>query len=176
MYNPSHILAVNKLIILLLIKDMGIPLSNPQIIDFIASNGYSDYFSIQQYLSELNKSKFLDKFENEHITYYQITEDGIRALELFSEQIPQNIKEIIFNYAQKTTKKFECRNNIKAQYFFKSSTNFDVQCAIEKNNVTTIDLHINVDSEQEAQAICTNWQNNFTSIYNSILELLNSKQ
>ena len=49
-------LAENKLIILHLLQKMGIALSNSEICQFLLEKNYMDYFSVQQYLSELEAS------------------------------------------------------------------------------------------------------------------------
>ena len=46
-------LAEHKLIILHLLQKMGIALSNSEICQFLLEKNYMDYFSIQQYLTEL---------------------------------------------------------------------------------------------------------------------------
>ena len=44
---------VNKLIILYLLAQVKMPLSVSQITQIILERGYTDYFSLQQYLMEL---------------------------------------------------------------------------------------------------------------------------
>ena len=48
-------LAEHKLIILHLLQKMGISLSNSEICQFLLEKNYMDYFSVQQYLAELER-------------------------------------------------------------------------------------------------------------------------
>ena len=54
-------LAEHKLIILHLLQKMGIALSNSEICQFLLEKNYMDYFSIQQYLTELVDAGWLEK-------------------------------------------------------------------------------------------------------------------
>ena len=49
-------LAEHKLIILHLLQKMGISLSNSEICQFLLEKNYMDYFSVQQYLAELESA------------------------------------------------------------------------------------------------------------------------
>lgn len=53
-------LAEHKLIILHLLQKMGIALSNSEICQFLLEKNYMDYFSIQQYLTELVDAGWLE--------------------------------------------------------------------------------------------------------------------
>ena len=59
-------LAENKLIILHLLQKMGISLSNSEICQFLLEKNYMDYFSIQQYLSELEAAGWLEKTQEQN--------------------------------------------------------------------------------------------------------------
>lgn len=175
MYESTHALAVNKLIILLLIKKIGLPLSNSQITDFITINNYADYFSVQQYISELYEADFLEKTEENHITYYMITEEGCGILEMFSSQIPQYIKEMIILYSEKNNKKIKNEREIKSEYFPEKPNEFIVKCSISENNSILINIDINVISKEQARTICDNWKNNASYLYGSIFKTLITK-
>ena len=54
-------LAEHKLIILHLLQKMGISLSNSEICQFLLEKNYMDYFSVQQYLAELESAGWLEK-------------------------------------------------------------------------------------------------------------------
>ena len=176
MYDSTQNLAINKLIILLLIKITGMPLSNSQIADFITLNSYSEYFSVQQYIAELYESDFLEKSVENHITFYMITKEGLKILELFSSQIPPYIKEVIILYTEKNSKQIKNQREIKAEYFPKKSNEFIVKCSIEENKSHLINISLNVASKEQAKLVCENWKNNASYLYGSIFTTLVNKK
>lgn len=72
MYDNTRALAENKLIILYLIEKIEIPLSNSEIWQFALEKNLMDYFSVQQYLSELVESGLLEMTteNNQYPLYY----------------------------------------------------------------------------------------------------------
>ena len=53
MKGSDYELSLNKLMILFMIEKAGLPLSNTQISEFLLDSGYTDYFSLQTYLSQM---------------------------------------------------------------------------------------------------------------------------
>ena len=83
MYDNTRALAENKLIILYLIEKIEIPLSNSEICQFALEKNLMDYFSVQQYLSELVESGLLEMATENNSTRYTITSDGEDTLNIF---------------------------------------------------------------------------------------------
>ena len=54
-------LAEHKLIILHLLQKWEFPVSNSEICQFLLEKNYMDYFSVQQYLAELESAGWLEK-------------------------------------------------------------------------------------------------------------------
>lgn len=175
MYNSQHILAINKLIILLLIREVGFPLSSSYIIDFITVNSYADYFSVQNYIAQLCESNLLETSEGNNSTYYKLTQEGLKILNLFLDEIPSYIREKVIIYIEQNKDELKNKCKFNAEYYPKKTNNFLVKCSIEQNNCTIMRININATSEQEANIICTNWQNNASHLYTSIFKLLTMK-
>lgn len=87
MYDNTRALAENKLIILYLIEKIEIPLSNSEICQFALEKNLMDYFSVQQYLSELVESGLLEMATENNSTRYTITSDGEDTLNYFIKHI-----------------------------------------------------------------------------------------
>lgn len=172
LYESTHELAVNKLIILSLIYQTGLSLSTSEITDFITLNNFAEYFSVQQYIADLTASDFLEKYEENHKTFYNITEDGKKTLEMFSSQIPQYIQEVIFLHVNKNSKKIKNDREIKAEYSPENSKDFSVKCSISENNTNLLSIVVNVPSKEQAKLICDNWKNNSSYIYGSIFQAI----
>ena len=59
MYENSSELAENKLLVLYVIKSLKQPISNTQLTEIILENNFINYFTLQQYISELEYSIFV---------------------------------------------------------------------------------------------------------------------
>ena len=60
MYENSSELAENKLLMLYVLKTINEPISNIQLTEIILENNFINYFTFQQYLAELEESKFVE--------------------------------------------------------------------------------------------------------------------
>ena len=63
MYENSAELAENKLLVLYVIKSLKYPISNTQLTEIILENNFINYFTLQQYITELLSSEFLKYIE-----------------------------------------------------------------------------------------------------------------
>lgn len=163
----------NKLLLLYLIDKIDIPISNSQISEFALAEDYMDYFVLQQNLTEMTKSGHIDKFQNNNITRYTITDEGINILEYFEKQIPSDIRNKIHKYVidnRKTVKKdFE----ISANYFYDHNNNeFIVKCSVYEEETMLMELNVSVVSKEQAKIICGNWKDNVRVLYGDIITSL----
>ena len=91
-------LAEHKLIILHLLQKMGISLSNSEICQFLLEKNYMDYFSVQQYLAELESAGWLEKTREQNNTRYTLTDDGEEVINYFINRISDEVKNEINVY------------------------------------------------------------------------------
>jgi hypothetical protein len=68
MFKDMSELAENKLLLLYIFCEIGMPVSNSHITQIILENNLINYFSLQQYLSELIDSGFINikKHDKQH--------------------------------------------------------------------------------------------------------------
>ena len=71
---------VNKLMVVYLLSQGKMPLSLSQMTQIILERGYTDYFSLQQYLTELETSKFITISKQSNASYFEISSKGEEAL------------------------------------------------------------------------------------------------
>ena len=98
MYENSAELAENKLLVLYVINNLKYPITNAQLTEIILENNFINYFTLQQYISELITSKFLKykKVNDKNLIY--ITNNGVNALTFFTDRITPLKKKIIDDY------------------------------------------------------------------------------
>lgn len=163
----------DKLLLLYLIDKMDIPLSNSQISQFALQEDYMDYFVLQQNLTEMTQTGFLDKFQDNNTTRYTILDKGIEILEYFEKRIPMDTRAKINKYVIDNRKTIKKDYEITANYFYDHTNNeFIVKCGVYEDEAMLMELNISVVSKEQAKTICCNWKENVKTLYGDILESL----
>lgn len=175
-YSTSQ-LAENKLIILYLIEKMGIPFSNSEICQFALEKNYMDYFSVQQYLSELVESGFLDKNKDNNNTRYTITDEGNEVLNFFIKHISDSAKNEVNLYIHDNGKRIKAEFEVTANYFLEMNNEFLVKCGVyDSDGSNLMEISVMVATKDQARLVCANWKKNVNKLYGSILSTLISDE
>ena len=171
MFDNTRALAESKLIILYLIEKIEIPLSNSEICQFALEKNLMDYFSVQQYLSEMVESGLLEVTTENNSTRYTITADGEETLNYFIKHISNYAKTVINNYAMENSKRIRAEYAVTANYFQEMNNEYTVKCGVYDSDGTTslMELSVNVATKDQARIICRNWKNNVADLYGKIM-------
>ena len=89
--NSSEELASHKLLILYILDKINMDLTNSQITQVVLETEMMNYFSLQQFLSQLMESKFLTTYKESDREYYSLTQKGLEILEYFLSRIPEDV-------------------------------------------------------------------------------------
>ena len=166
-------LTLYKLIILYMLNKIDFPLSNAQISDFILDKDYTDYFHIQQALSELSEASFLTTEIRRNSSFLQITDAGCEVLEFCKNEISEEIKKEIDDYLKKHNYQFrEEASNIATYYQSNKPNEYIAHCLVKERNSTLIELNLTVSSEEEASIICNHWKERSQEIYAYTIQTL----
>lgn len=170
----SQELAVNKLLILYILNKMEIPLTNTQITQIILENEVMNYFALQQFIIELLNKKLIENYDDkeQNKVFYQINQNGIKALELFHTRIPNDVKEKFDSYLQSSKEAILKDMQIKANYLKVKENEFIVSLKVIENQTNLINIDLNVTSKAQAKYICDNWKENSSTLYGDILNIL----
>ncbi|RKD27330.1 protein of unknown function [Caminicella sporogenes DSM 14501] len=164
--------AENKLLLLYILDKFKVPLTNNQITDFIMENEILNYFMLQQFLSELVNSSLVEYVKNEDNYYYLITEKGKNTLSYFIDRIPNDLALNIDKLVENRKKILLKETQILANYVKKSKNDYIVELKVIENNITLIDLKLDVVSNKQAKLICDKWKKKAQDIYGEIIKLL----
>lgn len=171
----SKELAQHKLILLYIINKIDFQATNSEITQFVLENNVMNYFYVQQYLSELINTKFIEIDNDDDKEYYELTKLGEDTLKYFDYKIPNEIKESIdIKYEERLEQKKK-ETQILADYFKKNDLEFIVTLKVIENEITLFNLTLNVPSIKQAKVICNNWKDNPQDIYKKIFDLVISK-
>ena len=163
---------IHKLIILYLLSQVKIALSLSQMTQIILERGYTNYFSLQQSLNELEKSNFVIISKQNNASYFEITDKGQQTLEFFSSRIPDSIKQELDQFIENNWRKLRSELDIYAEYTPDKVNEYMVNCKVTENKSTLIELNVSVGSKKQAIALCNKWKNNASTLYSEILQIL----
>lgn len=173
MNGKSNEIALNKLIVLLILKEIDIPLTSGQITDIVLENNLINYFDLQQCLVELEESKMIVRFGNKEM--FKATEMGLKTIELFISRIDSQTRSTIEEYIQKNKEKIKLETQVQSDIIKKSNTEYIVNLKVVEQDIELINLSLNVVSSEQAKLICSNWESKYYQVYDQIMNILIKK-
>lgn len=176
MYENSAELAENKLLVLYVIKALKHPISNTQLTEIILENNFINYFTLQQYISELVSSEFLKYVEKNEKQLLTITVRGEKVLSLFNGRISLLKRDIIDNYISSAIDCIKKELTIYSDYTIESNNSFIVNLKALEDESLLMDLKVSVPSKKQASTLCSKWKENPSEIYTKIMQSLFSDE
>ena len=155
-----------------MLQKVDFPLTNSQISEFVLDKEYTNYFTLQQALSEMENANLI-RLEKEHSrTFYHLTEEGAATIQYFKNDISPAIQTDIHTFLKK--KKYELKNevSVKADFYQSTSGEYNVRCQVIERGAPLIDLTIAVPSQGEAETIANNWAKKNQEVYAAIMASL----
>lgn len=171
-FENTEELAQNKLLLLYIINESRKPLTNNEITEFVLQNNYMNYFLIQQYLSELVDSEFLEYKNSKEKNVYILLDKGKYTLSYFKDRIPKDIQEEISNKFSEMEAKQMKAAQITGEYYKKHDREYMVNIKLVENSKTLLSLYLSVPTEKQAQKICDVWEEKTEYIYKNLLNML----
>ena len=176
MYENSAELAENKLLVLYVIKSLRQPISKTQLTEIILENNFINYFTLQQYISELETAEFVEYIEKNDKKLITITTKGENVLSIFNDRISPIKRDIIDNYISKTKDNIKKELTIHSDYTIEKNNSFIVNLKALEDETLLIDLKISVPTKKQATSLCNRWKENPSDIYTKIVQVLFSDE
>ena len=161
-----------KLIVLTMLDRVDFPLTNAQISDFILTKEYTNYFTLQQVLSELVETELSEVHTVRNSTYYHITEKGKETLNFFGHMVSAAIHEDIAKYFKDNAIALRDEMAVKADYFPNNQGEYSVRLRVMEKDSALIDMTLSVPTENQANSICDNWKRKNQKIYAYLMQEL----
>lgn len=152
-----------------MLEKLDFPLTNGQISEFILDKGYTNYFTLQQALSEMVESGFIREETTHNRTLYHLTDEGLETIQFFRNNISPAIQKDVDTFLAE--KRYELKNevSVKADYYQTNNLDYNVRCQIFENDAPLIDLTLAVPTEEAASTIANNWNRKNQEIYAQIM-------
>ncbi|MDP4091288.1 MAG: DUF4364 family protein [Bacillota bacterium] len=172
MFNDINQLAESKLILLYILDRINIPVPRNQVTEIVLENNLVNYFSLQQYISELNSANFIESINRNEKKSLCITDKGRKVLSMFCSRISEDIINKVDSYIKEEIDSIKKEISLHADYTIENNDMFIVNLRAQENDITLIDIKVNVPSKKHAIDLCQNWKSNSSRIYNDILKTL----
>ena len=165
-------ITIYKLTILNMLDKVDFPLTNTQISNFFLEQDYTDYFRVQQVLSDLEDASLIHAESTHSNTQYTITAAGKETLGFFKDKITDAIEHDTIAYFEKNKMALRTVNSIIADYYKTPNQDYAVRCQFRVHDTNLIDLTLTVKTREQAQAICDNWKKQNEDVYAYLMDLL----
>lgn len=171
MYENTAELAEDKLLLLYILNKIKLPISNNKLTEIVLENNFINYFTLQQYLSELASARFIKHIEQEEKHRIVISDKGLTVLSLFRNRISPSKIYSVDSYLDKQMKNIKNEISILADYTIQGD-NYIVNLKAIENNSILIDIKLNVASNKQAKELCNKWKKNSSELYNKLFKIL----
>ncbi len=167
--SDNETLAQKKALILYVLQRVAEPISNDALLKLIISIDNMNYFYFQQFLLDLLENKYIIKNENE---LYELTNEGIKALELVKDLIPGITKFKIDNTFKETLGEIKNDVSITTDFIPLNENEYNVECKIVENNQVLFKIELLAGTHEQSKKIADNWKHNAEEIYPEILNII----
>ncbi|HOO11951.1 MAG TPA: DUF4364 family protein [Bacillota bacterium] len=171
-HRDTEELAENKLLLLYILSEAGIPLSKNQVTQVVLENSLMNYFSMQQFLAELVQKGLVVCYEDMGRHFYRIQRHGDEVLGLFLIRIPDNLKKDLKQYLTDKGMLIKRENSVQSSYLAESSGTYSVYLKLTREDGTSFEMKVPIPSEKNAKKICANWNENAPDLCREIVRLL----
>lgn len=165
-----------KLMILYMLGKADHPMTNARISDFMLLKDYASYFSLQTVLSELLESGFIKSETTRNSSFFELSEDGKKALPYFSENLSLTIKEEINSYLKEISIDMIKDMIATASFVKNESGDYTVTLKINEYRSSLLSLSLLIPSEEMANTICRKWESNYEEYYSNIFSMLTTEE
>lgn len=161
-----------KLIILTVINDFNIPITNAMIVDTVLTHSFVEYIDIMQYLHDLTEAQMVTYYIENEVRYYSLTQKGKDTVGYFATKIPFTVRERLFETAKRNAKKFLNDQSIQATYEKLNDFEYNVILKIVERGSDMFNLKLTVGSESVAKSMCGRFQRDPQKFYTTVFSLL----
>lgn len=170
--SDSQTLIENKVLLLYILNKVGKPISHKELLELVLSISDMNYFYFEQFLLDLLQDKYVFKYEKSEDIIYELTKEGISALELTHDIIPGIMKLNVDKLFKESLDSIKDKFSISADYTPNSEKDFIVRCKVIENHNIIFDIHAYAGSREQAKKVVDNWNSYAGHIYPKILDLL----
>lgn len=168
----SDSLTLYKLMILYMLHQARLPLTNSQLADFFLNKEYTNYFTLQQAINDLLEAHLLKQETIRNTSRYELTHEGEDTLNFFGKNISEGILDDINTFLRDNRIRLRNEVGIIADYSKTDTSEYMAQCEVLEGKASLIKLSVSVPTREQAEIICNHWRQESENIYAYIMKQL----
>lgn len=172
MFDDSLNLAENKLFLLHIVDKINLPISNIQLTEIVLENKLINYFTLQEYITELISSELLTKISQNSKDRLVISNKGKEVLSLFKNRLSKEELDKLDSYIDGRMNLIKKEATVSADYTIENSNSYVVTLNASENNIPLIEVRLTVASNKQARELCSKWKDNPSDLYTKIIKVL----
>lgn len=161
-----------KFMVLYMLSRVSFPLTNSQISQFMLDKEYTNYFTLQEVLSDLTENNFIQEVTYRNATQYILTPLGKETVSYFPTVISDGIKHDIDSFLKENKYELKSEVGTTAHYYRSEHKDYVVNCQVKEGDAPLIELKLSVPSEEIADTMCSKWKNASNDIYDYVMHHL----
>lgn len=168
-------LTENKLILLYLLRQVGLPLQLDLMTVLVTEQDWMYYFDMRQHLFDLSESGLIVTRPMGGDTFYAITEAGRESLAMFQSMVPFSIREEIDAYVREHRAELAAPTHVHASFEERSDRSFLVRLTLTEEDMDEIfSMTLMAGDRREAAQICQEFKKNGPALYAQLVRQLTS--
>lgn len=161
-----------RLSILYTLKCFKISMTEGNLQEALVWNDILDYFTMMDYLLDMQKLGLVSTVTIEGRLRYDITKKGHETLQMFRDKIPGSVRDKIYKLAEKHLALLERGREIVADIQPIDEKKFLAKCGIYEFGMPLMELSIFAGSRKHAEEIAKNFEKQAATLYKTILETI----
>lgn len=160
----------NRLILLLILDKLG-ACSAQQLLTFTAEGEIMDYIELQIGLADLTDAGMLRTREHEIGKLYSLSQSGRDTLSMFIGHIPNSRRERVEALCGGWKARISREKHVLADWR-EEGDGFVVRLRLLEQDMTLLDLRLNVPTRAQAGLMCKRWEGRAGDIYAGLIHSL----
>lgn len=170
MINDPHVLY--KLIILYMLHQANLALSNDRLSDFFLSQEYTDYMTLQQDIGELKDAHLIRVSTVRGVDRYELTREGEESLSFFQDNLSESIKADVQSFLKDNRLRLRNEMGLLADYRKGFGTEYVAELRIREGKNELLNLAVSLPDEEQAKQICNRWKSISQEVYAGLMASL----
>ncbi len=163
----------NDILVLYILGQFDIYITEKALTEVVLSPGLVNYFSFCESLKKLREMHYIDVFtDNDGTELYGTTEDGRVALNSLVLSLSPALKNTYDDVLLREKDKITSETMLSAYHFVDVNHNNAVRCYIRENGNKIVDIRLPVPDKETALEICEKWKTDAYDMLMKITEIM----
>ncbi len=161
----------NKLLILFAVDQLG-PLSNLQLLQFLAEYGLMDYITMQLTMGDMLLSGHLSSIPHALGTLYTLSREGRESLSLFLRRLPHSTRALILEAVPGWKVRFQRETQMLADFHRREDGAYDLRLRLMEKDAPLLDMTLALPTRDMADRLSRRWPAAAPAFYGHLMKEL----